>query len=86
LVGIGFGSGYLLGNPATATKRVLSLGTGQRNIAAAMIVALQNFYDGVLVMVVVFEVIILVVAIPLAEEWGRRSRKALAANLSRKEK
>ena len=78
LVGIGFGSGYLLGGPSTTTQRVLALGTGQRNIAAAMIVALQNFYDEVLVMVVIFEVIILIVAISIAGEWGRRSREASA--------
>lgn len=76
VVGFGFGAGYLLGGPATGTKRVLSLGTGQRNIAAAMIVALQNFDEAVLVMVIVFSVITLVVAAPLAGEFGRRSRRA----------
>jgi BASS family bile acid:Na+ symporter len=76
VVGFGFGAGYLLGGPATGTKRVLSLGTGQRNIAAAMIVALQNFDEAVLVMVIVFSVITLVVAVPLAGEFGRRSRRA----------
>ncbi len=82
VVGFGFGVGYLLGGPSTGTKRVLSLGTGQRNIAAAMIVALQNFDEAVLVMVIVFSVITLIVAAPLAGEFGRRARKALASGSS----
>ena len=86
LVVIGFGSGYLLGGPSTSAKRVLSLGTAQRNIAAAMIVANYNFYNEVLIMVVVFKVISLILAIPLAVEWGRRSRKALAAGSIEKKK
>ena len=82
VVGFGLGAGYLLGGPSVETKRVLSLGTGQRNIAAAMIVALQNFDEAVLVMVIVFSVITMIVATPLAGEFGRRSRKALAATSS----
>ncbi len=82
VVGFGFGVGYLLGGHSTGTKRVLSLGTGQRNIAAAMIVALQNFDEAVLVMVIVFSVITLIVAAPLAGEFGRRARKALASGSS----
>jgi len=78
LVAIGFGSGYLLGGPPTSTKRVLSLGTGQRNAAVAMIVASQNFDYDVLVMVVVFKIISLIVAIALAMIWRRRSKKTLA--------
>ncbi len=76
LTGLGYGAGYLLGGPLTGTKRVLSLGTGQRNIAAAMIVALQNFDDAVLVMVIVFSVIMLIIGVPLAGEFGRRSKRA----------
>jgi len=82
VIGFGFGVGYLIGGPETGTKRILSLGTGQRNMAAAMIVALQNFDEAVLVMVVVFSVITQIVAIPLAGEFGRRARKALAPESS----
>ena len=79
MIGIAFGSGYLLGGPSTATKRVLSLGTGQRNIGAAMIVALANFDEAVLVMVIVFSVVSLIIAVPVAGEFGRRSKKLLEA-------
>ena len=47
-----------------------------------MIVALQNFDEAVLVMVIVFSVITMIVATPLAGEFGRRSKKALAARSS----
>jgi bile acid:Na+ symporter, BASS family len=40
---LGFGTGWLLGGPDGDTRRVLALGTGQRNIAAALVVASQSF-------------------------------------------
>jgi BASS family bile acid:Na+ symporter len=46
--------GYVLGGPAPRTRSVLGLGTGQRNIAAALVIATQNFTDpGVVVMLLV---------------------------------
>jgi bile acid:Na+ symporter, BASS family len=44
--------GYALGGPAPTTRSVLGLGTGQRNIAAALLIATQSFADnpGVVVM------------------------------------
>ena len=56
LLFIAFGClmGWLLGGPGDDTRRVLALGTGQRNIAAALVVGSQSFTDqGVTVMVVV---------------------------------
>src|SRR5438477_3240946 len=53
-VALGFGIGWLLGGPGNDTRRVLALGTGQRNIAAALVVGSQSFSDPrVVVMVVV---------------------------------
>ena len=52
------------------TKGVLALGTAQRNIAAALVVAGQNFTDPrVVVMVVVVAVVGLLVLMPLAR-WA----------------
>lgn len=47
--------GYGLGGPAGATRSVLGLGTGQRNVAAALLIATQNFADspGVVAMLLV---------------------------------
>jgi BASS family bile acid:Na+ symporter len=71
---VGAGIGWLLGGPAFGTKGVLALGTAQRNIAAALVVAGQNFDDPkVLVMVVVVAVVGLLILMPLARILGTRS-------------
>ena len=71
---IAFGSllGWLIGGPKDDTRRVLALGTGQRNIAAALVVGSQSFTDQeVTVMVVVVAIIGLVTLMPLAGILGR---------------
>ena len=70
----GAGIGWLLGGPSFSTKAVLSLGTAQRNIAAALVVGGQNFQDpNVLVMVVVVAVVGLLILMPFARVLGTRS-------------
>ena len=70
----GVAIGWLLGGPNLETRGVLSLGTAQRNIAAAILVGGQNFDDPrVIVMVVVVAVIGLVTLMPLARFLGTRS-------------
>ncbi len=56
-----------------------ALGAGQRNIAAAMVVATMNFGSDEVVMVVVYSLIVLLVLIPLALELGKRRAKAAEA-------
>jgi predicted Na+-dependent transporter len=65
--------GYLLGILGKAGSWVQGLGAGQRNIAAAMVVATMNFSNDEVVMVVVYSLVILVVLIPLALELGKRA-------------
>lgn len=66
-IAFGFGIGWLLGGPGSATKRVLALGTAQRNIAAALVVASQSFSDPkVVVMVIVVAIVGLVTIMPFA--------------------
>lgn len=67
--------GYLLGGPAANTRSVLGLGTAQRNLAAALIVAGQNFADDpdVIVMILVAGLVGLVVLMVIGGELGRRS-------------
>jgi BASS family bile acid:Na+ symporter len=70
----GVAIGWLLGGANLETRGVLSLGTAQRNIAAAMLVGGQNFDDPrVLVMVVVVAVVGLLTLMPLARFIGTRS-------------
>ncbi len=69
----GFAIGYVLGGPARETRKVLGLGTAQRNIAAALVVAGQNFSDPkVVVMVVVVAIVGLLLLMPLARVLSRR--------------
>jgi BASS family bile acid:Na+ symporter len=66
-IALGLGTGWLLGGPDIGTKRVVALGTGQRNIAAALVVASQSFADQkVVVMVIVVAIVGLVVLMPLS--------------------
>ncbi len=66
-IALGLGTGWLLGGPEAETKRVMALGTGQRNIAAALVVASQSFSDPkVVVMVIVVAIVGLVVLMPLS--------------------
>jgi bile acid:Na+ symporter, BASS family len=69
----GLGTGWVLGGPSRGTRQVLALGTAQRNIAAALVVAGQAFSDpNVVVMVVVVAIIGLVVLMGTARAIGNR--------------
>lgn len=66
-----FAIGYLIASPRPERRVVLGLGTAQRNIAAATVVAVEDIKDNrTLVLVVVASVIDLIVLIPLAR-WLR---------------
>jgi bile acid:Na+ symporter, BASS family len=66
-IALGLGAGWLLGGSSAGTKRVMALGTGQRNIAAALVVASQSFSDArVVVMVIVVAIVGLIVLMPLS--------------------
>jgi predicted Na+-dependent transporter len=64
--------GYLLGGKGIETKSVLGLGTAQRNIAAALVVAGQNFGMDVITYLMVVAIVGLIVLMPLAGELGKR--------------
>jgi len=65
--------GYLFGGSDGSIKSVMGLGTGQRNISAALVVAGQNFGGEVITYLMVIAVIGLVVLMPLAGELGKRA-------------
>jgi bile acid:Na+ symporter, BASS family len=72
-IAIGFVIGWLLGGPDRNTRRVLALGTAQRNIAAALVVGSQSFSDPkVVVMVVVVAIVSLLVLMPLSRMLAKR--------------
>lgn len=67
--------GYLLGGKDSGIRSVLGLGTAQRNLSAAMVVAAQNFSSdpNVLTMILVAGLVGLVLLMVVGGELGRRS-------------
>ena len=66
--------GYLLGGSDAGLKSVMGLGTAQRNIAAALVVAGQNFDSDVITYLMVVAVIGFVILFPTAGELGKRMK------------
>lgn len=65
--------GWVLGGPASDTRSVLALGTAQRNTAAALVVAGQNFSDPkVVVMITVVMIVAFAMLVPLARVLASR--------------
>ena len=57
----------------------MGLGTAQRNISAALVVAAQNFDTNVITYLLVFSVIGFVILFPAAGELGKRMKTAEVA-------
>lgn len=74
-VAVSFLLGYILGGPGNESKRVLGLGTAQRDVSTALLVASRNFDDpGALVMILVGALLMLVGLMVVAGEFGKRSQ------------
>ncbi len=73
--------GLLLGGKDASMRSVMGLGTAQRNLAAAMLVAAQNFSDdaNVLVMVMLVGILGLILLMVIAGELGKRGQAAAQA-------
>jgi BASS family bile acid:Na+ symporter len=72
-IALGFGIGWLLGGSDGDTRRVMALGTSQRNSAAAFVVASQSFSDPkVVVMVIVVAIVGLIILMPLSRALANR--------------
>lgn len=71
-IALGFGIGWLFGGRDAKAKRVMALGTSQRNIAAALVVASQSFSDPqVVAMVIVVAIVGLIVLMPISRALAR---------------
>jgi predicted Na+-dependent transporter len=66
--------GYLLGSSDSSVKSIMGLGTAQRNISAALVVAAQNFNADVITYVMVLAIISLIILMPTAGELGKRMK------------
>ena len=69
--------GYLFAGKDKTKRSVMGLGTAQRNISAALVVATQNFsaQPDVLIMLLTGGLVIFIVLFPIAGELGRRGKK-----------
>ena len=75
-----FAIGYLVARPGRGRRTVLALGTAQRNVAAATLVASQSIADrGALLMVTFVSVLELLVLFPFARRLRKRARPATSA-------
>jgi len=81
IIGGAFGIGFLFGGPDLAARSVLGLGTAQRNIAAATVVATQGFEaPGVIIMVVLFSLLTFAILFPMAALLRRISGRNVLLN------
>jgi predicted Na+-dependent transporter len=74
--------GYLLGGPGMDTRKVLALGTGQRNLAAAFAVATGNFQSNpdVLIEIMVVSLLGLAILMVIAGHLGKGSIAGTGGN------
>jgi bile acid:Na+ symporter, BASS family len=74
VISAAFAFGFLLGGRDPEARTVLGFSTGQRNIAAAMVVATQDFADDrdVVAMVVVTSLVAMAILFPIAFALRRR--------------
>ena len=77
-IGGAFVLGFFGGGSDTGIRSVLGLGTAQRNLAAALVVAGQNFSDNpdVVTFIIVAAVVGIVLLFPIAGELAKRSAPA----------
>jgi len=74
IAGLGL-AGYLLGGSREEIRGVLGLGTGARNVGAALVPASQSFSDPrVVIMLVACTIVMLIVLVPTAR-WLRRKAR-----------
>jgi BASS family bile acid:Na+ symporter len=76
-VGLAFASGFLLGGPEAGTRRVLGLGTGQRNIAAALLIATNSFSDPQVITMLLVETIVGLILFLIAAYYFRPGSRKL---------
>jgi bile acid:Na+ symporter, BASS family len=74
-VGVTFAAGFLLGGPEAGTRRVLGLGTGQRNIAAALVIATSSFSDPQVVTMLLVETVVGLILLLVATYFFRSASR-----------
>src|SRR5215813_7766380 len=81
LITLGFSIGWMLRGPGIETRRALALATGQRNIAAALVVASEGFSDpSVVIMVMAVTIVGLLTLMPLCHVLANYGAKQSATS------
>jgi BASS family bile acid:Na+ symporter len=77
LIAVAMGVGYLLGGPDAPTRRTLAMASGQRNMAAAFVVATGSLADRpeVVVLLAAAGLIGMIFVMPIAGWFGRRAER-----------
>ena len=76
-LGLSMAAGYLLGGPDVGTRRVLALGSGQRNIEAVLLIASTSVADPkVMVIAVIAALVIFIMLLGTAVVFRHRSGRA----------
>ena len=75
LLTVAMAAGYLLGGPDKRTKRTLAMASGQRNMAAAFVIATSSFADrpSVVVFLAAAGLIAMILMMPIAGWFGKRA-------------
>jgi hypothetical protein len=73
LLAIAMVAGYLLGGPDTPTRKTLLLASGQRSLAAAMVVATGSLADrpNILVFLAAAGLVAMIMVLPIAGRFGK---------------
>lgn len=81
LLAIALAAGFGLGGRDLPSRKTLSLATGQRNLAAAFVIATGNFADkpNVIVLLAAAGLLGMVLVMPVAAHMGKRSQNSIAA-------
>lgn len=79
LILVSFGIGFALGGPTPELRNVLAFGTAQRDISAALLVAVETFSDSRTVVMLILMVLLGVcLEIPIALALGRSGLRSMA--------
>jgi bile acid:Na+ symporter, BASS family len=73
---VNLAAGFVLGGPGLTTRSVLGLGTGQRNVAAALLIATQNFTDPAVAVMLLLTTLGGLVVLVVAARWFARRGSA----------
>jgi bile acid:Na+ symporter, BASS family len=71
-IAVGFGIGWVFGGPGNDTRRVLALGTAQRNISAALVVGGEMSSDPKVIVVVMVVAILGNILVPVSRYLASR--------------